>query len=454
MAYGNPTQSQINNTIPVANGALKIDRGLSGNIFASGILSPEHSNFLSVRFPQYVGTSMLEQLGSYSGIAQNVWSWSEMARTRKSAVISSGVSGLPTASLTLTTDVAAAAAGDGYFLVGDTIRTESGVTLRITAVGASGGFQTITVVRQDGANIATGNIANSESVGHVASAFGEYSSAPGARKFLPNERYGKLSILRRDCTISGSALTAKTYLEDGSWYYENEMIVMDEFARDRENAIMFGAESADGATVQTGAGIVPMVLSGGVTNTFGGGVTENNIQDHITDLIISSPAKEYTVLAGAQFLTDVSQALRDYYVSGGVQFGTFGPSSKVVGINVETYKFRNVTVNFVHYPTFDDTATLPFAATATASKINYSNFSLWLNMGTEVGGKKLISLKYAELDGQQRKFIYKYEPGMMSIDPSYKYASNGVDGLTGHMLSDIGIELRCLNQHGALYANS
>jgi len=75
-----------------------------------------------------------------------------------------------------------------------------------------------------------------------------------------------------------------------------------------------------------------------------------------------------------------------------------------------------------------------------------------LNLG-EQSGKKLVNLKYKELQGQQRKFIYKYIPGMMSMDNSAT-ASNSFDGLRSEMLSDIGVEVRLLNNHGVLAANA
>lgn len=448
MAFGNPTQAQIDATVAVKQGDVRVNRGQDDYIFASGILEPEHSDFLSYQFPQYLATAILERIGRADGIGQDVWSWSEQDRTRSGATITAG-SGTG-ASLTLTTDVDNTAIGsDGYFIVGDTLRTERGVQIRVTAVGAAGNFQTITVVRVDGTNFVAGDVADTESVGHIGNVFGEYSQAPAGRLYLPNERYNQLQVLRRSCNVSGKALTDRTYLNGGkSWAYEQEMIEMDEFSRDRENTVLFEQLSATGTDEQTTEGIITAVHRGGIISNYTGAVTEDDIQDHISALRVSSPATEYIAFCGMDFLSEAHKALRDYHISGAIDYGTFA-GYDMVGISLNAYKFMDCTVYFVHYPTFDDQETLPFTGTATADKINYSNYSLWLNLGSQ-RGKKLISLKFKELEGKQRKLLYKHREGMMADGPK---VATGDDGISSFMLSEMGPEVRNLNQHGALYAN-
>ena len=121
----------------------------------------------------------------------------------------------------------------------------------------------------------------------------------------------------------------------------------------------------------------------------------------------------------------------------------------MVGISLNAYQFTDITVYFVHYPTFDDNEVLPFNGTPTATKINYSNYSLWLNLGSE-GGENNIDLLYKELDGLQRKFILKKEDGIMGDGAK---VANGKDGNTTHFLSDICPRVRNLNQHGTHRAN-
>lgn len=450
MAYGNPTQAQIDavSAAPAGKqGDVLVNRGEDGYIFASGILDPEHSDYLSYQFPQYYATAILERVGSYEASAQDVVSWSEMDRTRSNATITAG--GTATgASIVLTTDVDATSPSDGYFIVGDTLQTESNKGLKVIAVGTAGGFQTITVVRQDGANFIASDTADTEKLGHMASAFGEYSDAPKGRIYLPDEKFNALQTIRRSCYISGKALTNRTYFKGESWAYKNEMIEAKEMAKDRENATVFGEIGALNTDDQTCEGINTSVLAGGVNGAFTGAVTEDDIQNQITALRISSPANEYVVFAGAQYMADAHKALKEYHLGGGIDYGSFA-SYNMVGISLNAYKFMDITIFFIHYPTFDDTETLPFDGTPTATKINYSNYSLWLNLGSS-GGENNIDLIYKELDGMQRKFILKKEDGLMGDGPK---VANGKDGNATHMLSELCPRVRNLNQHGTHRAN-
>lgn len=449
MAFGNPTAAQtaaINAAPAAKQGDVRVNRGQDGYIFASGILDPEHSSYLSFEFPQYYATAILDRVGSYESTTQDVFSWSEMDRTRTSAEITAG-GGATGASITLTTDIEAVTGSDGYFIIGDQLQTEKNKTIKVISVAVTGGspsYQTITVTKGDGTAFVAGDTTDTERLGHLSSAFGEYSDAPKGRVYLPDEKWNALQTIRRSCHISGKSLTNRTYFKDGvSWAYYQEMIEAKEMAKDRENAVILGELSAVGTDDQTCAGINTSILAGGVTGSYTGAVTEDDIQNQITALRISSHANEYIVFAGAQYMADAHKALQPYYVNGGVDYGMFS-GVDMVGISLNAYSFFDITVYFVHYPTFDDRETLPFDGTPDATKVNYGNYSLWLNLGG-TGGERNIDLMYKELDGMQRKFILKKEDGLMGDGAK---VANGKDGNSTHMLSEIAPRVRNLNQHG------
>lgn len=445
MAFGNPSQAQINATTTIKGGDIRVARDQDGHLFASGLLDPEHSSVLSYLFPQYTATAMLEQIGRYEGVPQNTWSWSELDRTRASVTVTA------VAGSVLTTDFPAATASEGYYLIGDQIKGEDGRLYKVTAIGSTGTFQTITVQGLDGN--ATVTVAANEKIGHIANVFGEGSSAPNGRRYLPNERYNYLQKFRRSIYVTGDALSSRTYVgKNGVWVYEQEMIDMDEFAKDRENAIMFG-EMSDPAVVgasgqYTTEGIVTSVLAGGVTGNYApAAFDEQDLQAQITAMRISSPANEYTVFCGAEFMQKAQVSLKDYTISGGVSFGSFGKN--LFGIDCQSYKFFSTTINFVHYPTFDDTHTLPYSGNGvTASnQINFSDFSLWLNMGSEKG-TPYIKLKHREHNGLSRRLEYKSIDGMPT---SGEKVTTSRDANEKHLFSEIGVETRVLSAHGTLW---
>jgi hypothetical protein len=102
---------------------------LQGYVFQSGIHKPEHSSLLTYKFPQYYLTSLLDRMGAEESVAQDVWSWNVMDRTRRGSTVEAIDTVLPAASVVMDTDfdfTLAANGKEGYLVVGDLIRVESG----------------------------------------------------------------------------------------------------------------------------------------------------------------------------------------------------------------------------------------------------------------------------------------------------------------------------------------
>ncbi len=399
-------------------------------------------------------TALLDKLGADEPVAQSVFSWSIMDRTRKSGTVSSVANGT-TATATITTDIASDTANGnlGYFIVGDVIRLESGELGRVTAVGESGGFQTIDVVRVLGGNWSTSLVLAAMVFGHVFSAFGEASTGPNGRLFLPTEDQNYLQVIRRSVKVSGTELTNRTILGDGkAWYFTVEDIVRKEFAKDRELVVLLG-EQASGTTKGT-KGILSYITASGVINTYASsaGVSEADLQDHIADLLPEGGSNEYLVLCGSTFLKNAMKALKDYAIQGAINYGSLGKN--MAGLDFAGYKFMGKTVYFAYYELFDDPKVFPFAGTPSSSKINFKDFSLWLDLGTDSAGQRLISLKYKSHGGYSRKFIQKLIPGMMSVGGPEGFAAHSGDYFEIQWLSEIGVKVLLANRMGLLRANS
>ena len=445
---------QVPNTALVSGNSVR-EPILSNYVFASGIHDPEVSSILTYKYPQYYLTSLLDRLDAEESTSQDVFSWFIQDRTREGSTITDITTALPAASVVTTTAFAVdSASGDlGYLIVGDSIRFESGLFARVDAIDNSGATQVITISKVGGGDITATELATGDAFGHVASLFGEYSDAPAGRLYLPTEEYNTLSILRRSFTISGTEFTNKTYIGDGSaWYWEKEDIEMREFAKDKEQAMMFGKLST--GTVKSSRGLLDYALTFGINNGYAAaaGVSEADIQQQIRDLLVENVSNEIIVLCGADFLRDAQIALRDYAIGGGTALEQYA------GLDFQTYKFLGKVLRFAYYELFDDTAVVPTPVNGidAAERINFSDFSLWLDMGTEDNGRPLIMMKYKELDGVTRKYIHAVEPGLMSPDggASGGVVSNGRDGFTVHYLSECGLEVRLPNRLGILRATS
>ncbi len=433
---------------------------LESYIFDAGLEKPTHSSILSFKFPQYYMTALLDRLGSSEGIGTGTWSWDELDRTREGGTVSS-LSGTGSTTITFEiTEWAFTATDLGYAIVGDLFRTEGGKIGRVTAVVVSTVLSAkakVTIFRVGGGNWAAGDIADTELIGHISSSFVEASSAPNGRLYLPVESSNVLTIIRRSFAISGTAFTNRIYLGDGrSWYFTQEDIEMKEFARDQEGLIMFGQASASSEAPKVTEGILQSALDNGTNTGYVGatGVSEVNLQDHIKAMVVQGVSNELTVLCGAEFLKDVQRALVDYAIDGALSYGQFGANT--AGLDFHAYKFMGKTINFVYYEMFNDVAMVPAPINSVDSvTIDFDNFSLWLDMGTDSTGQRLITLKYKELNGQSRRFIHAYEVGMMNPEGSNGgFVSNGDDKFTIHYLAEIGIEVRLKHRLGVLRATS
>ena len=438
-------------TPPLVGGTTSRATILENYVFQSGIHDPEHSKILTYKYPQYYLTALLDKLGADEPVAQSVFSWSIMDRTRKSGTVSSVANGT-TATATITTDIASDTANGnlGYFIVGDVIRLESGELGRVTAVGEAGGFQTIDVVRVVGGNWSTSLVLAAMVFGHVFSAFGEASTGPGGRLFLPVEDYNYTQILRRSVKVSGTEFTNRTILGDGkAWYFTVEDIVRKEFAKDRELLVLLGERMATG--VKGTKGILSWVTGEGIINTYASaqGVTEADIQDHIADLLPEGGSNEYLVLCGSTFLKNAQKALKDYAIQGAMNYGTLGKN--MAGLDFSGYQFLGKKVYFAYYELFDDTKVFPFSGTPSSSKINFKDFSLWLDLGSDSAGQKLITLKYKSHGGESRKFIQKMISGMPGAG---EQAAHSGDYFEIQWLSEIAVQVRLANRMGILRANS
>jgi hypothetical protein len=435
---------------------------LEGYVFQSGIHKPEHSNILSYKYPQYYLTTLLDRLGASEGTAQKVFSWNIMDRTRASSddggvIATLTATGSPT--ITFDTTFPYTSTNLGYLIVGDVIRLETGVLGRVSAVADAGGaVQEVTVQKVGGGNWGASDIADGMAWGHSHTMFPEASSAPNGRLYLPTEDYNVLTILRRSLSISGSEFTNRTWLGDGSaWYFTQEDLEMKEFAKDRENLIIFGdLDTEDIATGLNGSrGLLDWVNSEGVTNGYAKavGVSESDIQSHIKELMIEGASNELFVLCGADFLEQVQTALRDYAIAGAMNYGRLGDNT--AGLDFVSYYFLGKTIHFAYYELFNDVKIVPFSGTPTATKIDFSDFSLWLDLGTDSSGRSLITLKHKELNGKSRKFIHAYKNGMMGPEGQVGGSvPSGDDKFEIFYLSDIGLEVRLANRMGILRATS
>lgn len=427
---------------------------LAGHVFNAGLEKPDVSPILTIKFPQYYLTSLSEKIAGVS-VAQGSkeHSWYVLDRTRKSATASSIASGT-TASAVITTDITyvAASGNYGYFVVGDTIKVlDSGENGVVTAVGESGGFQTITVARTSGGNWSVALLPTGAKIGHIGTAFAEGSAGSGGvRSYLPSASSNVMQIFRRGFKVTSDMMNQKTWIGDKTWYFQNEDIEQQEFLRDIEATLVFGTHfqsTALGGRNFT-RGLVQYAETSGTNMGFSSsiGVQEADIAEFIRLSVVQNSSDNLIALCGSRFLLDVQRALADRY-------RTIPNSEKlaeIAGLNFQSYEILGKKIHFALYELFTDTAIVPTVTPSTTAK-DWDNACLILDFGTVAGGERNVQVRYRTGETGDRKMVQKFITGMAS--PGLN-VSNAYDGLQGELLAEMMTKVVLPNRLGIIAANS
>lgn len=432
------------------SGTIKRDSGLfSGHLFNVGIEKPQILSALIITHPQFYLTTITDKLtkGSLPELHNQVLTWPKLGRTRKSSTASSIANGT-TATATITTDIAYSAANDnsGYWLVGDTIYiTNSGARGRVTAVGNSGGFQTIDVVRAEGGNWSTALLNTGFKFGHTGTSFGQGSSGSGGyRSYLPTSDWNVTSTLRRGIKVTRNAMKDKTYIDDTTWIYQQEDIEHKEMLRDIEATTVFGTRFK--ATTLTSPnqsrGLWEYAEGSGKTETFSSatGCQEENLTSLITQLLPEQGSSDLVVLCGEQILADINRNLSTNYRS----IPNSDQPAEIAGLNFQSYQFLGKKLHLAYYEMFSDDAVVP-QVTATSTAKDFRNAAMVLDFGAVPKYGNNININYYQ------PLIQKAITGMGS--ESFEI-SNGFDGVQFEMLTEFMPCCFLPNRLGLLYSNS
>jgi hypothetical protein len=429
---------------------------LAGHVFLSSLELPDISKILTIKYPQYYLLSLAEKIAGAS-VAQGskVHSWFIQDRTRKGAV-ATAIAGGTTASATVTTnltyDVASGNALYGYFLVNDLVRVnDSEENAIVTAIGftADPGFQTITISRYGGGVWSAALLPTNATIGHIGSAYPEGSlDAGGVRLDMPYEDYNVMQIIRRKLKISSDLLNQKTWIDDKSWYFQQEPLLQKEFMRDTEATIVFGKRfnGATGATNYT-RGLMEYAEQNGVQQTFSSaiGVQEADLSNFLKQLYTQNASNDLIVLCGEQFLFDVQHALSDRYRQ--VPLGE--KPAELAGLNFQSYQIAGKRLHFAYYEMFSDAAIVP-PSTATSTAKDFRNLALVLDFGITDAGERNIQVRYRTGETGDRKMVQKFITGLASPGAQ---VSNSFDGMEIQLLSEVMPKVVLPNRLGLIYSN-
>lgn len=423
-------------------GQNRVDHEQAGNLWGSGVSARDFEKVMFWKYRTKLGRYFMSVFMLYFAARaypghQVDYEWREMGKTRQDSLVTAlGATGSATITFNTTRT-------EQYVLVGDVLRSSTGMTFQVTNVDVSGGTEVVTVVKTVGGNFAVGNLTNNQRLGYSHNIFGEGTGQPGGRKWRPVIKSNKMGILKSTSENTGDARTTRAEIDLGGggdpvWISVDEQITVDEHFISRENMVMFAEESVTGASPISPRGIERDILANATASTtYAGAVDEADLQAQLLLFNVINDNDEFTILAGQKFIYDTVLALADYYNDGAVNYGSFSANKEMaVGMGISQYRFGSKTMNFVEYKGFNDrdvTGT-PLAG-PTVTDIDYRNFGLILNMGESGGdGEGLtipyLSYKYKVLNGVDRRLVAGFYSGMTGLENSLKDA-----GLTGASLN-------------------
>lgn len=443
-------------------------RTASTNVYLSAINTREWGDFLHIKYPEYSLVTLLGMLGYEAPVTQKEFSHFEMDRTREVATIAQATSDVSISTITATVTTSDTVQ---FIIPYDVVRLPSGRLAHVNAVSGGGGAAVVLTLRSidPSVNFTAADFDPTsgdgvEKISQLYNLAGECFTAPQARTHGPEKVTNKVIKIPHTTEICDDEYNnTKEILLGGRpyWYYQQQEIDMMEHKKNVEMAILFGetiniaagGNSTSGAS-DGGYGIIPKVTTDGTRGTYpSGGFVETDMIDFLVEMSIYSRSSEWLVLAGNEAWRDTTLAMRDYHVSGGLSYGSFGGvDAASFGLSLGQYRFNDKLVNFVEYKPFSDPKLFP----QQNASIDYKNFMLFLNLGEDEHGDPYVQLRYrAAQNGMLYKMFKSVQLGNMITND---LVGNGNIVSTGqachkeYLTTTVGVQMRGTVNHGMLYA--
>ena len=484
------------------NATFGTDTQMSNSLVSAMLKHPEISSTLIQQYPRYALTYLLERTGRYANVkiaGDKSFEWKVLGRTGQKVEFSASHALAATSSAADITiqvnntelskyDVVMDAAGNVGQVVGvlNVAGTANSTLLKpagklatgINSAGDDAGYG-YSVRFTNG----HGSLAGGATLARIGSAFGEGSKGNQVSEGMtyPETHKNWLTLNRRKLSITGSALTDVTWIENNGsklWYFTAEKLFTDEFMYQLELQRWFGvnnvttAEDAytfpgdPGAADTTGNlmgdGILAQIDGANKdVYTLSSGLQEDDLAKFIAKLsrnAKSPEGNEWVVFTGTEGRYQFHKAMKGITVGADSTGGATGGSMQSMktgsdvslGVNYTSYNVLGNKLTIAYCPVFDDTNAHGSAGDdggTMSGKLVFLDFS-------SVDGVPNIQLVAKGSDGMNRNYIKKYIPGMVNpYDQKSILAANGDDSFECQIMSESGVIVRNPLSCGVLSAS-
>ena len=433
---------------------------VQSNALVTNLLKyPEIAKTLIRQYPQYSLNYFVDGTSRFAKeeiIGENAFRWAILGRTNRPSTLTGTFSGDGVGNGIFTFEVE-----ENYLNPNDIVRFQDGTQAIIigTNTPSAGGytFSAKLQTSDDTKTIAAANFAGGKTVNTAGSAFTEGSERGYENAVYPDWYVNYLGINRKAKSITGSALTDITWIENGGqrlWFFTDQKIMEEEFLYQREIDDWYSSSTMDangvakvydenGKPIVKGDGILRQIDAANV-DTYSGVLTEERITDFLAQLSLNTGEQNshWIVYTGTAGKVAFHRAMKDLvYPSGNLIYDAKVGMEMEIGVNFTTYSALGHRLTLAHCPIFDD-PNLHTEIDPVSGYLKESFRMVFLNFG-QTDGVSNIERKVKGAGGINRSMIVKYLPGM--VDPfnqSQMMAVSSRDSFSMEILSESGMIVR------------
>lgn len=436
---------------------------MQSNALSTNLLKyPEIAKTLIRQYPQYSLNYFIDGTSRFAKeelIGENAFRWPIIGRLNRPSTCTGVASGNGLGHTTFTVEFQ-----ENYFNPNDVVKFKGGTQAIVIGepVASSGGY-TFTFKLQTNdpnafLNVAGGAVAAGVTANTVGSAFPEGSDRGYENHVYPDWYINYIGIARKSKSITGSALTDITWIENNGqrlWYFTDEELMREEFLYQKElddwysistmdangNSTVIGQ---DGKPIVKGDGILRQIDASNV-DTYNGTLTEDAITSFLAQLKLNTGNKNshWMVFTGTAGQLAFHKAMKDLvYPSGNLVYDAAVGQEVEIGVNFTSYNAIGQRLTLVHTPIFDDPNLHGNDIDPVSGYPKESFRMVFLDMGV-TNGVANIERKVKGAGGIDRGMIVKYIAGMVNpFDQKSMMAANSRDAFTCEILCESGIIVR------------
>jgi hypothetical protein len=432
----------------------------SNSLVANLLKYPEIAKTLIRQYPQYSLNYFVDGTSRFAKedlIGENAFRWPILGRLNRPSTLT-GVSvgtGVGISAFTFETE-------ENYLNPNDIVRFKSGRqgVIMSEPVASAGGY-TFTAKLQTNDQllaILASDVIGGLTVNTAGNAFPEGSERGYENHVYPDWYINHIGINRKSKSITGSALTDITWIENNGqrlWYFTDQDLMMEEFYYQKEldswyststmdaagNPVLFGN---DGKAIVKGDGILRQIDAANV-DTYNGTLTEKRLTDFLAQLSLNTGVKSahWLVFTGTGGRVAFHEAMKDLvYPDGNLIYDAEVGAETNIGVNFTTYNALGHRMTLVENPLFDDPNLHGNDIDPVSGYPKESFRMVFLNFG-HTNGVSNIERKVKGAGGINRGMIVKYIAGMVDpFDQKSMHAANSRDSFTCEVLCESGIIVR------------